>query len=319
MGSTPTLARIGDQTHDRNLDAIREAFRRMGIDLTNEVDRATEVDAFLVAARIQILESLGHEIGSAEHLVNKGQPSGYAPLDSDSMVPLANLLRDFDDYGPFAEEFLGVGVPTLGIYTQWPWLVGIPTSGGTCVVVADTTTYRSGVVGVTTTTSATAGYRIATDNLYNVQARRLVFETVVRIPVLSTSSERFKAAVGLNTPNIGTTSAHFCLYTSDNVNSGRWLLAYALGDGSAEVTVDSGVMAVQAGRWYRCKFWWDAAKAYCSIDATVMSGVALVPTDTTAFRYAAAYILKSVGTTLRQVDIDKCRLYQDASVARAIS
>ena len=316
--------------------AVNGYLSDLNAQLLAEIARSTGMDAFFTAERIAILNSLNSEIGSSEHLINKGQPSGYVPLGTDSKIPatfLGDIVADtltiagvpypapFDYYGPFSEEFLGSTlVPSGAGGNVWfPWLMGLYTTGGTCVVVNDTTTYRSGVVGVTTGGFLWGSYQIVTDNIYDVQTRRFVFETVVRIPTLSTSSQRFTAAVGLNCPNIGTTSAHFCLYTADNVNSGRWLLAYALGDGSAEVTVDSTVAAVQAGHWYHCKFWWDGTKAYCSIDAYAMAGVALAPTATTAFRFAAAYILKTVGTTLRQIDVDKCTLVQTANDTRTVA
>lgn len=161
-----------------------------------------------------------------------------------------------------------------------------------------------------TTSSGECQLRGGTNGI-DVGAGRMRLGSLVRVPTLSTGTERFYVAVGFKNydATLGTSTTGNTIYLryADHLNSGKWQAACS--DGATATLADSGV-TVTAGQWY-----WieidvaaDGSEAKFYIDGTLRATIAAdMPTG--AINHHPAVINKTVGTTSRSFDIDFYYVY----------
>ncbi len=131
----------------------------------------------------------------------------------------------------------------------------------------------------------------------------------IRIPTLSTSSERFIIYMGFINSGTGASSNGVYTKYSDNVSSGVWTICNTLSGGEG---VSGSSTAVTANTWHRVEIVINAAGNYSYL---YVNGIFLVsrsgniPTATEKETGLGFSIIKSVGTTARTLDIDWCDLY----------
>lgn len=125
----------------------------------------------------------------------------------------------------------------------------------------------------------------------------------LRVPTLSTSSERFSVSVGIRNNYLGASTEALAIVYSDNINSGKFTLRGVFGG----VTTDAnGSTALVANTFYACEIRYSTdssgtiAEMFIngSLEATLSSGL---PTGVTA---QGVLMAKSVGTTARTADLD---------------
>ena len=195
-------------------------------------------------------------------------------------------------------------------------LFQISTGGG---AVTNTTPIgnRPGILQLSTSTSATGRATAILDNnsvaSFIVGGGKLIYETDVQIPTLSSSTETFRFFTGYSSLNGNpATNSIVFLYDSAGVSTGsaavgRWQVLCSNASTRSYTTTDS---TVTAGRWYRLRAEVNAAGNSVSfyINGTlVKTETNNIPTG--ALTYVSS-IIKSNGTTARTAWVDFIRLRQ---------
>lgn len=147
----------------------------------------------------------------------------------------------------------------------------------------------------------------------------MVVEWLFQMYDLSSSTQRFRIQLGIGNnwaSNAIPFDAGFWVEYTDNVNTGKFEYKY-LASGSTD-TVDSGLTAA-ADTWYKVRMvtnanWSEVTYTINGANSQTINGTNdLVNTDAVS---PGAVIIKSVGTTSRELIIDYFRLYQIFSTAR---
>lgn len=139
---------------------------------------------------------------------------------------------------------------------------------------------------------------------------------VVRIPTLSTGSERFVYRAGFVENTGGDSTDGVYLRYSDNLSSGAW---ECVARSNNSETATSTAVTVVANTWYNLKITVNAAgtSATCLVNGagstTVSSNVPNASGRTTGF---GASMNKTVGTTMRYADLDMFAVHWVATTTR---
>lgn len=194
-------------------------------------------------------------------------------------------------------------------------------TGGT-IGAATPISNRPGILQLSTSTSATGRAAILSDanvSTLIVGGGKLIFESDVQIPTLSSSAQTFMFSTGFS--GSGVTTANNAIYflydsagaTTGSAAIGRWQVVCSNGSTRTYTTTDS---TVTAGRFYRLRFEVNAAGTSV---AFYINGT-LVKTETnnipTGNLTPVATILKSNGTTARTALIDYIRIRQKFTTPR---
>lgn len=145
----------------------------------------------------------------------------------------------------------------------------------------------------------------------------MVAECEVRLPILSTSGERFLFYCGWNDYTIGGDSkdACFMLYR-DDINSGKW---QGRCDSNTSSSVVDTTVTVANNTWYRLTTFVNAAgtlATFCVNGANCVTVNSNIPTGAGRNFGLAAVLSKSVGSTSREVLLDYIHGYELLTTAR---
>jgi len=223
----------------------------------------------------------------------------------------------------YFNDLLGI-IPAVTAATQDGNIV-ISTSGGAVTTFTTPTANRQGIIELSTSTSATARSYIATSRDATAQSMvlgggRILYETSVQVPTLSTSGERFAFVSGFTATmnNITIQNGAAFLYDEGGVAPGsaasaNWQVLTASG-GSRTYTTTS--TTVTAGQWYKLQVIVNAAATSVGfyIDGTLVhTETSTIPSVAIGF---ANQIVKSNGTTARSVLVDYVYLKQKYTTAK---
>lgn len=165
--------------------------------------------------------------------------------------------------------------------------------------------------GSTTTGSAGIGNAEATAVVLGTRVHRLT--CMAKIPTLSTVAETFRVNIGFHdsrTAALPTDGLYFSYIHS--ASSGRWTCEGYSGGGTVGGSVDSGITADT--NWHTFEITVNAAgtSATFKIDGTTVSTRTTdIPTGTGNATAANVFILKSAGTTSRNLYVDMLALEID--------
>lgn len=142
------------------------------------------------------------------------------------------------------------------------------------------------------------------------------FETAFRVPILSDGTETFTLRAGfIDSQSVESTDGIFLRYT-DSVNSGKFEIVSR--SNGAESVADSGV-TVAAGTWYKLRIEVNAtassALVYINdvLRATITTNI---PTGASRNTGIGIFVLKSNGTTSRNIDTDYMWIRTDFTTPR---
>lgn len=174
---------------------------------------------------------------------------------------------------------------------------------------------RLGLAHLKTGTTTTGTARISTNQYDQIifGTNRVLCESMINLPTLSTSTERYIVKAGFSDAfSLSGTDGAFFEY-SDNVNSGKFL-CYTVSNGS-QTTADSGV-TVSANSWYRLgvEVSRNASEATFFINGSRVASIATnVPSGDSRGTGFMTYILKSAGTTSRTLIVDSVLVFQECA------
>lgn len=219
------------------------------------------------------------------------------------------IREDFTSGG--ADTTGAASIPTGVCFGTHGWRCSLTGAGAaTTLVTTSQDSTHFGVVQIetgTTTTGQAAFALFAPGPITPVtlgSGQTYTFEAVVKIPTLSTGTERFVFRIGLTDAANATLGNGICFEYSDNLSSGAWR---GIAAASSVSTVASGgsTVTVTAGQWYRLTATWDGTTATFYVD-----GVSIGSTTTglpSASIGESAHIIKlSLGTTTRTALVDIC-------------
>lgn len=174
---------------------------------------------------------------------------------------------------------------------------------------------RIGLAHLKTGTTTTGAARITTNQYDQIifGTNRVVCESMVNLPILSTSTERYIVKVGFSDSfSLSGTDGAFFEF-SDNVNSGKFR-CYTVSNGS-QTTADSGI-TVAANTWYRLRIEISrtASNAVFFINESQVASITTnIPSGDSRGTGFMTYILKSAGTTSRTLIVDSVMLFQECA------
>lgn len=171
------------------------------------------------------------------------------------------------------------------------------------ILRSGTGTTSSGLAGIGSA-SATDGVALGT----YVQE----FRTILYIPTLSNSTERFYVYAGFMDARATVAPVDAVRFNyKDDLNGGKWLCE--IYNNNTLYSQDSGV-TVSAGTWYNLRIVVDGVFAYFYINNSLVhtSGVLQIPTGITRELGLNVGIAKQTGSTARVVDIDYLSYILDA-------
>lgn len=193
-----------------------------------------------------------------------------------------------------------------------PWSATNSGAGAAVAIITPPDTAAVGVVQCSTGTTATgySGLRYnATVSMFTGADGELVSITKMRIPTLSTATQRFSLRIGFGDSLTSADHTDSCGYFeySDNVNSGRWVIATA---NNGTRTKTNTTATVPANAWIYLKTVTNTTGTLTEFyvnDILVGSISTNIPnTSARAFDYTC-FIIKSVGilTSLTML-VDRC-------------
>lgn len=158
-----------------------------------------------------------------------------------------------------------------------------------------------GVVALGTSTSATGRANVATQLATILLGGGIaIAEALIKIPTLSTGSERFNLRVGF-IDRIDQDSIDGCYFEYDDSVGANWLMCTAA---ASSRTKTASSTAVPAATWTRLRVVVNAAASSVEffVDGVSIGTVSTnLPTATTGL---GVLIIKSIGTTARSVSVD---------------
>jgi hypothetical protein len=236
----------------------------------------------------------------------------------------SNSIKYLTKFGTeYFNDLLGI-IPAATAATQ-DGNIAISTSGGAVTTFTTPTANRQGIIELSTSTSATARSYIATSNQTTAQSMvlgggRILYETSVQVPTLSTSGERFAFISGFTSAlnNITIPNGAAFLYDEGGVAIGsaasaNWQVLTAAGGSRTYTTTAT---TVTAGQWHKLQVIVNAAATSVGfyIDGTLVhTETSTIPTAAIGF---ANQIIKSNGTTARTVLVDYVYLKQKYTTAK---
>jgi hypothetical protein len=191
-------------------------------------------------------------------------------------------------------------------------------SGGTGSGVSffNVGSYDEGRIGIAfmqtgTTTTGTARFHTNQYDQIIFGTKPARFQAMIQIPTLSDATNRFIVRCGFsdNFSSVGTDAA--LIDYVDNVNGGRWNL-WTASNGSTS-SADSGV-TVSANTWYRLEAEVNRTGTLVTyfINGSRVGSISTnIPTGTSQGTGFMIYILKSAGTTSRNLNVDSALVAQE--------
>lgn len=229
--------------------------------------------------------------------------------------------------GPFGSSLVSISTtsewvhPTTHLYlwdhfdggVSSPYSLGWQSIGsGGAIGQKAAETGAQGILALDTTTSATTARGINRGGNSVLPGQGLfVMEWRVRMPTISTALEKFVVRIGFHDATSSTVPVDGVWFEVDEgVNSGQWQLKAS---SNSTATTTNSVSAPAANTWYKLRVDINAAgtSAEFFIDGSSVGTVASnIPTGTGRGTSPAVFIVKSVGTTSRTIDIDYALIYQ---------
>lgn len=210
-------------------------------------------------------------------------------------------FEDFDhsNNSPYSHGWLSSGV---GTGSQLAWI--------------NAEANHPGIVQLQTGTTNTGGRNIFRNTVsVLLGGGRMVYEWIARIPVLSDGTDTFTVRIGLGDNTTPTDGLHF-EYTH-GTNSGQWQGKATANSTSSTLSSSS---AVAANTWYRLRIEVNAAagSAEFFVNGTSIGTItsANIPSGSTNQCTPLCSILKSAGTTSRNLDLDTYWDYVKFTTAR---
>lgn len=263
-------------------------------------------------------------------LVNAGiAPSGaqYVTMSADSGLSAERVLTA-GDHVTVVDGGSTVTIDWLQNYRKRAMLFSEMNSA------ADWTNFATNGTNLFTTTGLNDGNRVGiltsgtgsvatgSAGIGNAEITAVVFGTrehrftcVAKIPTLSTATETFRVNLGFHdnrTAALPTDGLYFSYIHSST--SGRWTCEGYTGGGTTGGSIDSGVTADTGWHTFEIIVNAAASSAVFKIDGTtVATRTTDIPTGTGQATTVSCYILKSVGTTARNLYIDMLALEVDVN------
>lgn len=218
--------------------------------------------------------------------------------------PIDRLRTEYSIYDDFSGEVQGVYVAAQSGTGASTGLANIPDAGS------------AGVISATTGSTATGRTALrSTSATLNLGQGPCQLAARVRVPILSTATERFAFRVGFGDVDTGD-MVDGLYFEYDESVSANWRCKSA--NNSARTTVDSGV-AVAINTWYVLEVFLSAG----GTTATYYINNSLVATITTNIPTASGrdtgvgfWLIKSAGTTARTILLDYLGARQKYNTAR---
>lgn len=236
---------------------------------------------------------------------------GWMPLYTSNEWKAKNGVEYFND---LSTSIGGDGMLTSG------------TASGTVSYVSSSISNRLGLGVLSTSTSATGRAWIgqgvsSTATIMRMGGGRIIYETSVRIPTLSTSGERFQFLSGLSSTNNGTSITNGILFAYDEggVSAGssasaNWQVA-TMNGGTRTWTATS--VPVVASQFYKLTIEINDActSVVFKIDGTTVRTETLTLPSATDIGLMTQ-IYKSIGTTARTAELDYISFKQKFTTPR---
>jgi hypothetical protein len=226
------------------------------------------------------------------------------------------LQREFWNY----EEFIATPVDTADT-TMSNWVRAANTNAGATppsLVAINDEANHPGIWELQTGNGTTARFAVRWPSTRGIfLGNGLVrFGFLLRIPTLSNGTDRFTISVGLtdDTTLGGGNEVNAVNFTYlDNVNSGKWFARTAAA--SPRSSADAGITVV-AGTWYLLEAVVNAAGNSVAFYVGGVLKATIVTNIPTARVIPYAAILKALGTTSRNFDVDMAYVYGETSADR---
>jgi hypothetical protein len=136
----------------------------------------------------------------------------------------------------------------------------------------------------------------------------LTFETLIKIPVLSVAAQRFACYMGLQNGITSAPTDYIRFEHSDTINSGKFLCVSCVG---GVATTSDSLLTAAADTWYILKIVTNsnASSIAFYIDDNLVSTITTnIPSAVDL--HTVAQIIKSVGTTQRDLYVDYVKCFQ---------
>ena len=274
----------------------------------------------LYASSANTLSKLG--IGSTAEIltVASGIPD-WAPKFSGSPITGNGVVYtsagewaalDASKYSLFFDDFIYSSFSSWS--AQWPWYRGV-TGSGTQSIPVTSIVGHPGIMQLETGTTSTGQAGVHRADYIATGSDFIRFETLVRFPNLSTSSQEFYAYIGIHDALAGITTVTDGFYFEyDRGNSVNWRGCCTA---AAATTRTTGTdVAVASNTWQHLMFEMNAAGTSCTfyVDGTSIGSVtANIPASAYMI---AAYIKKMAGSTERTCQIDFIKYYSEFGTDR---
>ncbi len=209
---------------------------------------------------------------------------------------------DFSGGFSFSEDFLLTGVPSVFFNNS-----NSGTGAGSSVVDVTTENEIGGTLVQTTGTTATGSNRVSTRNGFTLGQGEATYGAYnVRVPTLSTATERFNFSTGFTDGQSAPATIDGVYFLYNEAQSGNWI-AVCESNNAITSSQGSSPVAVVAGTAYDLRIEVDAAgtEAKFYINGTLLTTlVNNIPVTIARVTGIGSSIAKTVGTTARTVTTD---------------
>lgn len=263
----------------------------------NKIHWVTFAEAGVAAASHTHALSDLTQSSAEQYMVPQWNGTNWVPVDTIGSVNRISCSSEMNAAAEFT--VYGSGTGTANSFNS----VGLDYSGHFGILNSSTGTTNAGRAGI--------GTALETDNIelgiFNTDTT-----SILSIPTLSTSTERFYVHHGFNDNRLGTPTDAVMFYYKDDVNGGRWQCQVI--NNNTVYSADSGITVV-AGTWYKLRITVDQLFARFYINGTLVhtSSPTQIPTGSSRRLGLSVGITKTVGTTARNVHIDYMNFIQDTA------
>jgi len=253
-----------------------------------------------------------------QFFVKKSQLGGTVSTNAAQVSQLAGLGRNFSSF--LFTDFLGSGYSGGPATASDGYAFGTGTSGtGSSVSKLNATVSGHAGILVLATGTVSTGYAaydtFGSGNLYRYDDGETVFETLVRLPVLSTVTDEYSFHIGGGPQNNGVVGNNGVMFTYNRASfGGNW---QAVSRANTNQTTANTNVAVVANAWVRLQIVVNATgtSAAYYIDGTLVATITTNISSEGSGR-DGALIVKSVGVTSVTAQIDYHFLGKTFTTAR---
>lgn len=224
----------------------------------------------------------------------------------------------FRDVWSFFTDFLNTPAGDLG--------VTVSGTGAASSSTATLDTNRVGILQTSTGTTATGRAAVHTGQTgLALSGGEVIYEACVRIPTLSTSTDRYALVMGLfdTATAANQVDGVYFLYDEGGVSTGSTAAGYwqTVTSSNSSRTFNTGLtqITIAANTWYKLKIVVNAAGTSVGFyvdDVLVATHTATIPTGTARVLGAGWLLIKSVGTTARTALFDFLNLKKTFTTPR---